>query len=224
MGDDFSGELASTPTSGRLDLLTARLLEAREAGFLGPGPVDRHIDHSRSLAGTVSRALGTVPERVADLGSGAGIPGMVLACLWPESHFVLVEAGARRARGLVETIRACGLERQVEVVHARAEEAGRDPRYRGRFPAVVARSFGRPSVTAECAAPLLASEGVLVVSEPPATDSTEDRWPAGSLHDLGLRLEAVAEGEFRYAVLRRVSACPDRYPRRVGVPTKRPLF
>jgi len=219
-----SAEDPVAPAPAALDRLTERLLEARNAGFLGPGPVERHLEHSRRLSAAVVRALGSVPESVVDLGSGAGVPGLVMACLWPGPHFVLIEAGARRAEYLSQTIRACGLEGRVDVEHSRAEDAGRNVQYRGHFPTVVARSFGRPAVTAECAAPFLSPEGVLVVSEPPASDPNEDRWPSGPLRGLGLQLEGVQEGEFRFAVLRQVAACPDRYPRRVGVPTKRPLF
>jgi 16S rRNA (guanine527-N7)-methyltransferase len=90
---------------------------------------------------------------------------------------------------------------------------------------VTARSFGRPAVVAECAAPLLKPGGWLVVSEPPAADRPETpRWPAVALGQFGLVPEEQAREGFEYQVLRQHEACPDRFPRRTGVPAKRPLF
>lgn len=147
----------------------------------------------------------------------------MLAHTFPELGLTLLDGSERRASWLVEAVKACGLGARVSVVAARAEVAGHDERFRGRFPAVVARSFGSPPVTAECAAGLLAPAGVLVVSEPPR--GAAGRWPEGPLAELGLRPErqfTLTSGHFQ--VLRLVDPCPDRYPRRTGVPGKRPLY
>ena len=158
-----------------------------------------------------------------DLGSGGGVPGLVLATVWPGSSWTLVEANKRRASFLREAAAQLGCSARVQVVAERAEVVGRDGAHRGAYPLVVARSFGPPAVTAECAAPLLAPGGLLVVSEPPAGDGT--RWPAAGLARLGAvpeRVARTARGTFQ--LIRQASPCPDRYPRRVGVPAKRPLF
>ena len=87
--------------------------------------------------------------------------------------------------------------------------------------AVVARSFGAPAVVPECGAPFLRTGGVLVVREPPDVDPAE-RWPAAGLASVGLARDPdEIDGVVR---LRQVASCPDRFPRRVGVPAKRPLF
>jgi len=109
------------------------------------------------------------------------------------------------------------------VVRARAEDAGRIPHLRGSFDAVVARSFGSPPVTAECAAPFLHPGGLLVVSEPPRADP-EARWPRDGLATLGLEPLRTARTGFGYQVLRQNDPCPDRFPRRAGVAAKRPLY
>ncbi len=111
------------------------------------------------------------------------------------------------------------------VVRGRAEEVGRDDRYRGMFELVTARSFGRPAVTVECGAPLLGPGGVMVVSEPPHED-VEARWPVEGLVEVGLtrRMRTRFNGRFGYQVLLKSGKTPDRYPRRVGIPAKRPLF
>lgn len=108
------------------------------------------------------------------------------------------------------------------MVTARAEESGRDPGMRAGFDVVVARSFGAPAVTAECAAPLLKVGGRLIVAEPPG--GAADRWPAQALGELCLRAVTTVTKPTAFQVLEQMAPCPDRYPRRTGVPAKRPLF
>ena len=196
------------------------LEEARELGFLGPGPVAGHIEHATGFL----RAVGEPPPgAVVDLGSGGGLPGLVVARAWPGARVALLDANERRALFLARAVVALGRDGRVAVAHCRAEDAGRDPRWRGRADLVVARSFGPPAVTAECAAPLLAVGGRLVVSEPP--DGTPERWPAERLTELGLRPSGRLEQAFsRFQILRQETLCPESFPRRVGVPAKRPLF
>ena len=107
------------------------------------------------------------------------------------------------------------------MVGDRAEVAGRTD-LRGTFDVVVARSFGRPTVTAECGAPFLKTGGRLVVAEPPEHDS--GRWPQDGLARLGLTLGERADSPPAVQVLVQEKPCPDTFPRRNGVPAKRPLF
>jgi 16S rRNA (guanine527-N7)-methyltransferase len=195
---------------------------ARRAGYLGPGPVVGHVDHALGFA---AAAVDT-PARAVDLGSGGGVPGLVLALWWPASRWDLLDANARRVAFLAEASRTLGVADRVAAVHERAEAFGRVPTHRGRYDLVTARSFGPPAVVAECAAPLLRVGGRLVVSEPPVPDP--DRWPATGLAAVGLSAEPVPsaghdEGP-RYQVMVATGTCPQRFPRRVGIPVKRPLF
>jgi len=196
------------------------LEEARALGFLGPGPVSGHVEH----AGGFVQAVGEPPpDRVVDLGSGGGLPGLVVAAAWPGARVILLDASERRTSFLARAARALELEDRVVVAQARAEDVGRDPLWRGRAEVVLARSFGPPAVTAECAAPLLAVGGRLVVSEPPGQET--ERWPEAPLDTLGLRPVSRLEQAFsRFQVLRQERPCAERFPRRVGVPAKRPLF
>ena len=214
------------------------LEEARAAGFLGPGPVDAHLRHAEGFV-AVCRSLwpdGPTPPVLLDLGSGGGLPGLVVATRWPEATLVLLDAQGRRTAFLSGAVRRLGLEARVSVRQDRAEVAGRDPGLRGHFDGVLARSFGRPAVVAECAAPLLKPGGWLVVSEPPADSSDPSpeppddppeppvRWPIEPLCQLGLVPDRLVHEEFDYQTLRQADRCPDRFPRRDGVPAKRPLF
>lgn len=209
------------------DLLT----ESQQLGHLGPGPIATQIAHAIAFAAAAPSA----PARALDLGAGGGLPGLVLAArAWPAAWWCLLDARTRRVAFLEHAVARLGLEKRTEVVAARAEEVGRNPEHRGRYDLVVSRSFGSPGVTAECAAPLLAIGGHLVVSEPPASDVVL-RWPADGLAEVGIGPPtAVAidtpapSGSGRIVahlvVLKLVGEVPDRYPRRVGVPAKRPVF
>jgi 16S rRNA (guanine527-N7)-methyltransferase len=203
-------------------VLETLLTEARHFGFLGPGPVAAQIE--RSLAFT-KMAL-DVPLSAADLGSGGGLPGLVLSSAWPTTHWLLIESNQRKAAWLEGAVQRLGAVNRVEVLCDRAENAGRSA-LRGRFDLVTARSFGPPATTAECAAPLLKLGSRLLVAEPP--DHPPSRWPAKGLAELGLTLEkarvvSTAAGPASLSCLVAVSNCPLRYPRRVGIPLKRPLF
>lgn len=208
---------------GRVGLapLVEVLTEARSRGFLGPGPVAEHVQHSLGFGDAWGAGE---PAVVVDLGSGGGVPGLILALAWPGSSTVLLDASERRAAFLMEAAGQLGLTApSVEVVRERAEVfAGRE-RWRSAASLVVARSFGPPAVVAECAAPLLAVGGRLVVSEPPG--GGHGRWPVGGLQALGL-VPGPPERHrgYWYRVLTQREPCADRFPRRSGIPAKRPLF
>jgi 16S rRNA (guanine527-N7)-methyltransferase len=115
-----------------------------------------------------------------------------------------------------------GVGERVEVREERAEDTGRSS-VRGSRDLVVARSFGPPAVVAECAAPLLRVGGRLVVSEPPEGELA--RWPQAGLRPLGLDPAGpIRASGARFQILHQQTACPDRFPRRIGIPAKRPLF
>jgi 16S rRNA (guanine527-N7)-methyltransferase len=199
-------------------LLLSVLSESRDLGFLGPGPIDSQIGHSLLFSLLVPCFSGAA----IDLGSGGGLPGLVLALLWPDSTWLLLDGNRRRTDWLVSAVSTLGMADRVQVRCARAEEAGRDPLLRSTWNLVTARSFGPPAVTAECAAPLLAVGGVLVVSEPPGGDP--GRWPSAGLEQLGLVTDGLVAEPAAFQRLRLVAPCPPRFPRRDGIPAKRPLF
>lgn len=214
-------------------LLLDQLERSREFGFLGPGDVGVHIDNARLFSRLLREDLvaGTVAARrpredvsqVLDLGSGGGVPGLVIAWDLPQIRMTLCDAMEKRCRFLRDAVTSLGIQDRVEVLCGRAEVLAHSPTWRNRFASVVARSFGPSAVTAECAAGFLAEGGRLYVSEPPAP--VPGRWPADGLAALGLELgDQAVDDEVRIQVLRRIGPVPDRYPRRDGIPAKRPLF
>jgi 16S rRNA (guanine527-N7)-methyltransferase len=215
------------------------LHDSRELGFLGPGPIAPQLAHARAFLPLLSDA-----RRVLDLGSGGGLPGLVLATSLVDAHLVLLDGNQRRCAFLSNAVERLGFTDRVEVELGRAEELARRPDLEGTFDVVVSRSFGAPAVTAECAVRFLgfedphttggstsgiegrvsaASPPRLLVSEPPS--GSEDRWPAAGVAVLGLGLgtrHVLADATIQELDL--VERWDDRFPRRVGIPTKRPLF
>jgi 16S rRNA (guanine527-N7)-methyltransferase len=199
------------------------LAEAQRRGFIGPGPIEPHLAHAQAFLDALA---GAPAGHVVDLGSGGGLPALVLADWEPGRSFLLVESQQRRAAFLQEAITQLGIVSRVQVAHGRAEEVARA--HLGEAAVVTARAFGPPSVTAECAAPFLREGGWLLVSEPPAPDApdgTSARWPADGLAVLGQELGPRWERRgATVQVIVQAAPPPAWVPRRIGVAAKRPVF
>ncbi|MGH9066655.1 MAG: 16S rRNA (guanine(527)-N(7))-methyltransferase RsmG [Acidimicrobiales bacterium] len=214
------------------------LVAARRKGLIGPGPLAPHVEHALGFVDAMGTGFGPAQAedpsltgvdpisghlRLLDLGSGAGLPGLVLALHWEFVAVALLDASDRRTAFLRDAVEQLGLCSRVEVIRRRAEDGAREPAWRQCFDVVTARSFGPPAVTAECGAPFLRVGGLLVVSEPPP-GSEEGRWPPDELARLGLLARRPHRGRYSFQVLQKVAPSDDRHPRRSGVPAKRPLF
>jgi 16S rRNA (guanine527-N7)-methyltransferase len=206
-----------------VDRLLDVLGEAQGRGFLGPASLDEHIEHAEGFVEVLGSGA-FVGADVLDLGSGGGIPGLVVAARAEGARLHLLDGSAVRAAFLHWAVEYLDWSSRVAVLALRAEEAGREPSMRAAFDVVLARGFAAPPVTAECAAPLLRPGGHLVVSDPPLGGQAAERWPVEGCRLVGLLPEARVREPRSYTVLHQVERCPDRYPRRVGVPGKRPLF
>lgn len=210
--------------TGRLRELLLLLAADRYASTSVRDPaeaVDVHVADSLSgLAVSAVRAA----RRVADLGSGAGFPGLVLAAIHPGVQVTLVESGGRKAAWLERATDELALG-NVEVVPARAEEWRPHP----PVDLVTARALARLPVLVEYAAPLLARGGTLVAWKG-APDAGEDADGRAAAVHLGLEPgEPVSVTPFPGArkrslyVYTKVRETPPGYPRRPGMATKRPL-
>ena len=182
--------------------------------------LDRHVADS-----LVALELPVVASasRIADLGSGAGWPGLALAAALPSAHVSLVESAIRHCRYLERA--AEGLP-NVSVVHARAEEWREGI---GAHDLVTARALAALPVVLEYAAPLL-EEGGHVVAWKAAVSQHEAFGGARAADILGLEPVAVvpvhpfpAARDRTLHVFRKVAPTPARFPRRAGMATKRPL-
>lgn len=203
--------------------LEEALLESREWGFLGPGEVASHVEHSLGFTRAWESVRGGPPDVLVDLGSGGGVPGLILADLW-RTTTRLVDSMVRRTQFLERVAQAPGAPPGISVTCARVEDLARTPPWEYGADLVTARSFGPPAVVAECAARLLVHGGLLIVSEPPLADPDPSRWPEKGLRPLGLEAIGHVTVPFAFQVLERTGDVDPRYPRRSGVPGKRPLF
>lgn len=163
---------------------------------------------------------------IADLGAGAGLPGLALAVALPRAQITLVESTGRKCAFLERTVDSMGLSKRVSVACARAEAW---PAGLGRFDVVVARALAALPVLVEYAAPLLRAGGALVAWKGRRVREEEAAGIAAG-EALGMELKEVrrvrpyAEAHNRHLyVLRKVGTTPPGYPRRPGMAVKRPL-
>ncbi len=203
--------------------MSRALEESRARGFLGPGPIEPHIEHARGFLRAWQQHSPAPPDRFLDLGSGGGLPGFFLLTEW-STPGVLLDSMVRRTAFLEEALSWPDAPSTGSVVTARAEDASRDLALTESFDLVTARSFGPPAVTAECSTRLLKVGGLLIISEPPHDSQAADRWPAAGVAQFGFESLGVWRDASGFHVLRKVSDTPEQFPRRSGVPSKKPLF
>lgn len=175
-------------------------------------------------------AARSVPElvqagRVADLGAGAGIPGLPLAAASPTTRFSLVDSNARKCSFVRQTVDAMGLD-NVEVIHSRVEDWGEGAATQD---VVCARALGPLPLLVEYAAPLLRLDGVLIawkgdVGESEAADGDAAAAQVGCEPSQIVSVTPFPGSQHRTLyVFRKVAETPPRYPRRAGIAAKRPL-
>ncbi len=181
---------------------------------------------------TVTLAL-TLPEaegfRLIDVGTGAGLPGIPLKILLPRIGVVLLDSTAKKAEFLRHLKSRLQLP-DIEVAVGRAEDAAHDAKYRERFDLVLSRAVGTLPTTVELALPFCAIGGSFIAQKKGAVDA-ELKAAARAISLLGGQLRetrTIDLPEFtdqrRLVIIDKVSSTPDKYPRRPGVPTKRPLL
>ncbi|MBV8345146.1 MAG: 16S rRNA (guanine(527)-N(7))-methyltransferase RsmG [Candidatus Eremiobacteraeota bacterium] len=177
-----------------------------------------------ALADHLLDSLMVVPhvrEPLVDVGSGAGFPGIPIA-IAAGIPVTLIETTAKKAAFLAKALEELNL--PGDVIARRAEDAGRDDTLRERFASGTARALSGATTVAELLLPLIAPGGVAILQR-----GRLDARERGAVEDaalmLGGRLESELplEGERRILLLRKERATPARFPRRPGVPEKRPL-
>ncbi len=167
-------------------------------------------------------------RRVIDVGTGAGFPGLALKIACLDMRLTLVESVGKKADFCRHMVEVLGLE-GVEVIAARAEEVGQQPAHREAYDWAVARAVARLPILAEYLLPLVRVGGAMLAQKG-ETGPAEVQDARRALALLGGELERVQPltlpgiTETRYLILvRKRAATPAGYPRRVGVPAKRPL-
>ena len=162
---------------------------------------------------------------LVDVGSGGGLPGLPLKITRPDLRVTLVEADQGKAAFLVQACATLGIE-GVEVLARRAEDAGHDARYREAFDVAVARALAPMPVLVELCLPLVRVGGRLLAQK---TDQEDLNAAQRAIEVLGggpAEAHAAPSGARGGGVVvevRKVRATPAAYPRRAGVPSRRPL-
>lgn len=167
-------------------------------------------------------------KTLADVGAGAGFPSLPMKILQPELKVTIIDSLGKRLNFLKDLITKLNL-KNVTLVHARAEDAGQDPKLREKFDLVTARAVARMSVLSEYCLPLVKKSGYMVALKgPKAQDELKDAKKA--LKTLGGKLEQVKEltlpdsdDERTLIVVKKVASTPKKYPRQAGTPNRKPL-
>ena len=193
-----------------------------------PGAVERrHFGESLALLEALE-SLGAVGSPVIDIGSGAGFPGLPIKIARPDLHVTLLEATGKKARFLEFAVRELELDR-VAVVNGRAEEVAHDAAHRGAYALALARAVAPLPALVELALPFLQVGGYLAAPKGSGA-AREVRESANALRLCGGEVEAIqplhvpGPGPAPTLVLiRKLAETPGQYPRRPGMPAKRPL-
>jgi 16S rRNA (guanine527-N7)-methyltransferase len=156
----------------------------RDHGALGEASLSAAVEHAEAFL----PALPPGCRRVLDLGSGGGLPALVLASRLDDVEFVLTDRRERRTDLLRVAVVSLGLAERVTVLTGDVVRLARTAELARSFDAVTARAFGDPLWTLRCALPFLVDGGIVVVSEPPQEDGS--RWPTAAVSDLGYEVVA----------------------------------
>ncbi len=163
-----------------------------------------------------------------DIGTGAGFPGVPLKIAWPSLKLTLVDGTAKKIRFLDEVVNALALE-NVTLVQGRAEELGRDRRFRGQFDLAAARAVARLNTLTEYVLPFVRQGGLAVIYKGPnaAEEFMEARNAIELLGGETVRFAPVAvptlDEERRVILIKKLRKTPRIYPRQQGLPRKEPL-
>jgi 16S rRNA (guanine527-N7)-methyltransferase len=181
-----------------------------------------------SLTVTLVWPLSNAVLRLIDVGTGAGIPGIPLKIVFPNIKLVLLEAVAKKAAFLHHITQKLGLD-GVEIVVGRAEEVAHQSEYREKFNLVLSRAVAPLPTVVELVLPFCALGGSFIAQKKGDIES-EISSAGKAIEILGGRLREVRSVELAeftdkrsLVVIDKVSETPPKYPRRPGIPAKRPI-
>ncbi len=192
------------------------------------GVMVRHFLDSLSCLKAMPRSDLEAGARVIDVGTGAGFPGLPLKIVCPGMRLVLLEATHKKTTFLDHIVRRLEL-REVQIIHGRAEELGQDPAHRERYDWTLARAVIEFPPLSEYLLPLtqvggaaLAQKGEGAAVEVQASERAIDMLGGRVRRLVPVELHGLAETRY-LVVMDKVAATPEKYPRRPGMPKKRPL-
>ena len=194
----------------------------------------RHIEDSLALLPALDACVASLPlDRqetisIIDVGSGAGLPGIVLAVARPQWRITLLDSLKKRCIFNEAAVEATGL-KNISIEWGRAEDAGQDPRLREKHTLAVARAVAELRQLAELCLPLVAVGGHWIAAKG-ANPQAEIEAAANAINELGGKLVEVQEvdsdapdGKRCVVIVKKAGFTKKKYPRKPGVPKKQPL-
>ena len=176
---------------------------------------------------TIAKKIKT-EDKIVDVGTGAGFPGIPLKIINSENKVVLIDSLNKRIKFLEEVIDKSYL-KGIDVVHARAEDIGNDKNYREQFDVVTSRAVAKLNVLLEYMMPFVKLGGKCICLKGPNVEE-EIREADNALEVLGGKIENIEEvilpdSDNRRTIISVLSVkhLPNRYPRKAGTPTSSPL-
>lgn len=169
----------------------------------------------------------TNKEKIMDIGTGAGFPGIPLKIFNEDLNFILVDSLNKRINFLEEVKNELNLNK-LELVHARAEELAKNKNYREKMDIVVSRAVARLRILAEYMLPFVKKNGICICMKGPNIEE-EIEESKKSLEILGGKIEKIEhiilprDLERNIILIRKIKETPSRYPRKAGTPVKQPL-
>jgi len=189
----------------------------------------KHFLDSLTVTLAMKPQHGDKPLTVIDVGAGAGFPGLPLKITFPDMKLTLLEATVKKTKFLQTVIELLEL-RDAEIVSGRAEEAGHSPQYRERFDLVLSRAVAALPALAELTLPFC-NIGGCVIAQKKGEIKAEVERARKAIDVLGGALREVKPVDLeelndeRYlVVIDKIRTSPDAYPRRAGMPVKRPII
>ena len=185
------------------------------------------LPHIAAAAGSPLSEFLSFPWKAADIGSGAGIPGLPILFAWPTLQLTLIESIQKKARFLQTVTSTLGL--TVSILDERAETVGQNPQQREQYDLVMARAVAPLSTLVEITLPLARLDGLIALPKGAAVEQevVDARFATQLLGGDLLSVERVLiPGVIQnrtLVLIRKVRPTPSQFPRRPGLPTKRPL-
>ena len=167
-------------------------------------------------------------EKVIDVGTGAGFPGIPLAIIFPEKKFVLMDSLNKRLKVIDDVCAKAGI-MNVETVHGRAEELSRNKVHREKYDLCVSRAVANMSTLSEYCLPFISQGGYFLAYKGPDSDE-EINASKNAIKILGGKIKDIREAALadfglahRIVYVEKIKETPAKYPRKAGVPSKEPL-